>query len=106
MEYIEGIHDRPETLNLPWPGHLLDLRSDRGRALLATPHGVGLAWMIADHSNVIGRKFPVVCYFTGLGSPPFSVFAIEYFMIWQLRDQVGIDNEDPNKVRTCLDMKN
>ncbi|KAL8835306.1 MAG: hypothetical protein Q9170_003361 [Blastenia crenularia] len=97
MEYVEGIHDKPDTLNLPWPGHALDLRSDRGRALLATPHGVGLAWMIADHSNVLGRKYPVVCYFTAPGLGVLSKSEVEYFMIWQLRDEMRNDFEDPNK---------
>ncbi|KAL8904179.1 MAG: hypothetical protein Q9207_003442 [Kuettlingeria erythrocarpa] len=51
MEYIEVAS--PDTDFLPWPGQLYDLQSDEGKAMLATPHGVGLAYMLADHSHVL-----------------------------------------------------
>ncbi|KAL8842266.1 MAG: hypothetical protein Q9170_000592 [Blastenia crenularia] len=105
MEYIEGVHNSPDYLRLPWPGHLYDLGSKEGKALLATPHGVGLAWMIAEHNNVLGRKYPVVCIFSENKASPFSRYAVEYFMIWELRDATETEDDmDTDVVKTCRDM--
>ncbi|KAL9046270.1 MAG: hypothetical protein Q9206_007120 [Seirophora lacunosa] len=101
MEIISGAG--PDALNLPWPGRLYDLRSKEGKALLATPHGVGIAFLISDHSNVLGRKYPAVCIFTARNTAPFSDEAWNYYMIWELRDATegGMELDQP---RTYRDM--
>ncbi|KAL8722328.1 MAG: hypothetical protein Q9225_001176 [Loekoesia sp. 1 TL-2023] len=70
---IDKIHrreDRPDTLDLPWPGDTYDMRTDDGKALLGSPHGIGLAYLIRDHSNVLGRKIPFAHVFTVSNAPP------------------------------------
>ncbi|KAL8767900.1 MAG: hypothetical protein Q9209_005686 [Squamulea sp. 1 TL-2023] len=62
MEYIEVAEK--DKLDLPWPGQTYDMRSDDGKALLGTVHGLGVAWLIIDHSDVLGRKIPAIRIFT------------------------------------------
>ncbi|KAL8830747.1 MAG: hypothetical protein Q9170_005596 [Blastenia crenularia] len=62
MEQIEKTGGQP--LNLPWPGHGYDMRSDAGKALLASPHGIGIAYLLRDHRDVLGRRTPYVRVFT------------------------------------------
>ncbi|KAI4190528.1 MAG: hypothetical protein LQ346_004904 [Caloplaca aetnensis] len=102
MEYIEVAS--PDTNFLPWPGQLYDLQSDEGKALLATPHGVGLAYMLADHRYELdGKIYPVVCMWTAPSVATYSHSRNNYFMMWQLRDAAegGIEIDRP---RTCRDM--
>lgn len=70
IERIHQLEDHPDTLDLPWPGHTYDMRTDDGKALLGTPHGIGVAYLIRDHSNVLGRKIPFVHVFTVSNEPP------------------------------------
>lgn len=56
MEYIG--HARRDDLNLPWPGRVFEIGTEEGKALLATPQGVGVAYLIKDHSNFLVRKAP------------------------------------------------
>ncbi|KAI4288343.1 MAG: hypothetical protein L6R35_002387 [Caloplaca aegaea] len=103
MEIISG-GVGPDALDLPWPGRLYDLRSKEGKALLATPHGVGVAFMIADHSDVLGgRKYPAVCIFTARNTVPFLEERWNYYMIWELRDATE-GEMDLDQQRTCRDM--
>ncbi|KAL8830745.1 MAG: hypothetical protein Q9170_005594 [Blastenia crenularia] len=64
IDHINGLEEHPDTLDLPWPGHTYDMRTDDGKALLGTPHGIGVAFLIADHSNVLARKIPFAHVFT------------------------------------------
>jgi hypothetical protein len=41
---------------LAWPGLIFSIDSDEGLALLGTPNGRGVAWMLAQHEEVFGRK--------------------------------------------------
>ncbi|KAI4090693.1 MAG: hypothetical protein LQ344_004596 [Seirophora lacunosa] len=84
LEYIEVVE--PDKLNLPYPGKVYDMRSDDGKALLGCPHGVGVAWLIADHSNVLGRKIPVVRVFTTPARLMRDLF--DYHVLYELRDTV------------------
>lgn len=102
MEYIWRAG--PDALVLPWPGQLYDLRSEAGRALLATPHGIGIAYLIADHSDKLGgKKYPAVCIFTAPNSVEFLNERYNYYMIWELRDATESETELRNP-RTCRDM--
>lgn len=67
-----------------------------GKALLATPHGVGLAYLIADHSDILGRKIPYAHVFTldlsESGSDSESEVEPEpdfYYILWELRDTIS-----------------
>ncbi|CAI9628589.1 unnamed protein product [Alternaria burnsii] len=33
-----------------WPGITIDIQSEEGKAILGTPHGSGVAWMLIQHS--------------------------------------------------------
>lgn len=102
MEYITGAGS--DGLDLPWPGHLYGLRSDVEKALLPTPHGAGVAYPIADYSDVLeGKKYPAVCILTALKDVPFMYQVWAYYMIWQLRDVTEGETE-LDHARTCKDM--
>ncbi|KAL8649893.1 MAG: hypothetical protein Q9226_005387 [Calogaya cf. arnoldii] len=49
--------------DLPWPGLVFDVASEEGRALLATPNSLAIAWMMVDHAGVLGRRRPRVHVF-------------------------------------------
>ncbi|KAL8707078.1 MAG: hypothetical protein Q9225_007835 [Loekoesia sp. 1 TL-2023] len=68
IERIEGVE--PDTLDLPWPGHTYDMRTDGGKALLGTPNGIGVAYLIKDHSDVLGRRIPSVRIFSANNEGP------------------------------------
>ncbi|KAL8917190.1 MAG: hypothetical protein Q9208_008092 [Pyrenodesmia sp. 3 TL-2023] len=96
MEHIGGV--QRNELNLPWPGHTFDMSTDEGKALLATSHGVGLAFLIADHSNVIGRKIPFARIFTmdltesdeesdsDDSDSQNDSTGVHYYILWELRE--------------------
>lgn len=46
-------HPAPD---LDWPGLVFDIESDVAKALLATPHSLGVAWMMTDHAAILGRR--------------------------------------------------
>jgi hypothetical protein len=41
-----------------WPGTTFSMESDEGKALLRTPNGVGLAYMLIQHKPELGVKVP------------------------------------------------
>ncbi|KAL8914694.1 MAG: hypothetical protein Q9171_000707 [Xanthocarpia ochracea] len=100
IEYIEV--ERQDKLHLPWPEHTYDMNSEEGLAVLATGHGQGIAYLIADHSDVLGRKIPVATIFTELpgGVTDDEASSSEsddgfdwggqtyYYILWELRDSI------------------
>ena len=88
IEYIEVAG--PDSLNLPYPGTVYDMRSDDGKALLGTAHGMGVAWLVIDHSNVPGRKIPAVRVFTAPSQddPNNRKFNWWYYLIFELRNSI------------------
>lgn len=92
------------------------MSTEEGLALLATSHGQGIAYLIADHSQVLGRKIPMARIFTELpggftddeGSSSSSEGALSsddakgsegtkfwewggqtyYYILWELRDSI------------------
>ncbi|KAI4281388.1 MAG: hypothetical protein L6R38_003722 [Xanthoria sp. 2 TBL-2021] len=114
IEYIEV--EKEDQLHLPWPGHTYDMSTEEGLALLATSHGQGIAYLIADHSQALGRKIPMARIFTELpggvtddeGSSSSSEGALSsddakgsegtrfwewggqtyYYILWELRDSI------------------
>lgn len=51
---------KTNTPNVAWPGFLASVNSDEGKALLATPNGVGVAWLMMERAAALGRRRPVV----------------------------------------------
>jgi hypothetical protein len=39
-----------------WPGVIFDIESEEGRAILGTPNGSGVAWMLIQHSKALGER--------------------------------------------------
>ncbi|KAL8748656.1 MAG: hypothetical protein Q9184_007161 [Pyrenodesmia sp. 2 TL-2023] len=70
IKHVHGLQDKPDTLDLPWPGHRYDMRTDDGKALLASPQGIGVAYLIKDHSNMVGRKVPYAHVLSVNNRPP------------------------------------
>lgn len=83
MEYIEVAE--PDDLDLPYPGTIYDLSSndtmDDTKALLASPHGIGVAFMLIDHRNVLGPRWPAVRIFTARNTSPVAERKFNYFMV-------------------------
>lgn len=40
----------------PWPGIVLDIESDEGKAVLGTPNGAGVAWLLIQRKKELGHK--------------------------------------------------
>lgn len=55
---------------LDWPGLVYNVTSNEGKALLATPNSLSVAWMMIDHAAVLRRRRPRVHIFLGnMGQP-------------------------------------
>jgi hypothetical protein len=39
-----------------WPGVVVDANTEEGQALIGTPNGKGVAWLLAQHKRALGRK--------------------------------------------------
>lgn len=39
-----------------WPGVIFDVDSEEGRAILGTPSGSGIVWLLAQHKQQLGEK--------------------------------------------------
>ena len=49
----------------PWPGYSFGLDTDDGRALLGTPNGIGVAWLLLDRFRDMGKRQPRVTIWEG-----------------------------------------
>ncbi|KAI4221710.1 MAG: hypothetical protein LQ349_007782 [Xanthoria aureola] len=49
----------------PWPGNSLGLNTDDGKALLGTPNGIGVAWLLLDRYRDMGKREPTVTIWEG-----------------------------------------
>jgi hypothetical protein len=38
-----------------WPGATFDIAGEEGKAILGTPHGAGVAWMLIQRKKVLGK---------------------------------------------------
>ncbi|KAL8760815.1 MAG: hypothetical protein Q9184_003019 [Pyrenodesmia sp. 2 TL-2023] len=98
IDHVTGSKDG--EFRSPWPGRTFDMRADDGKALLGTPHGIGVAYLIADHSDVLGRKIPFARVFTAeddenLEDRRRQITSdidgddgddFQYYILWELRD--------------------
>lgn len=93
----------------PWPGRTFDMRTDDGKALLGTPHGIGVAYIVADHSDVLGRKIPFARVFTAeydddikdrkrqtISDDEGDGYDFQYYILWELRDTATGDRPPTN----------
>lgn len=39
-----------------WPDITFDIQSEEGKAILGTPHGSGVAWMLIQHSKALRER--------------------------------------------------
>ncbi|KAL8993860.1 MAG: hypothetical protein Q9169_006031 [Polycauliona sp. 2 TL-2023] len=72
----------PNTLDLKWPGKTFDVRTgNEGKALLGTPLGNGIAWILADNKQVLGdRSLKITCF----TNDAFFQGKTKYFMVFEL----------------------
>ncbi|KAL8718034.1 MAG: hypothetical protein Q9225_004788 [Loekoesia sp. 1 TL-2023] len=77
MNHIFGAKYRGEK-NFPWPGLTFGLDSDEGKALLASPNGIGVYWLLLDRAAKLGRRKLKVTIFSGTEG------AYYYCMLWDL----------------------
>ncbi|CAO1596413.1 hypothetical protein XANCAGTX0491_000262 [Xanthoria calcicola] len=55
----------PNTLDLEWPGKTFDVsNSNQGKALLGSPLGSGIGWLLADNKKVLGNRNVKITIFT------------------------------------------
>ncbi|KAI4197014.1 MAG: hypothetical protein LQ350_006201 [Teloschistes chrysophthalmus] len=87
IEHIEMAVPPLYDLDLPWPGHLYNAQSQQALMLLGSPHGIGVAWMLADHKDVLGIRYPWARIYTQPNdNPDRSGREYDYFLVWELRD--------------------
>ncbi|KAI4122663.1 MAG: hypothetical protein LQ341_007285 [Variospora aurantia] len=84
---------KTHAFHKPWPGTTFDIREptsedgssqtegDNARALLGTPHGAGIAWMLADHKRELGERSLKITVFTGAD---FAAPRVPYYMVFEL----------------------
>ncbi|KAL8902655.1 MAG: hypothetical protein Q9207_004493 [Kuettlingeria erythrocarpa] len=107
---MDGVHQAragPDTDFLPWPGQLYDLTMEEGKAMLATAHGVGVAYLVADHSDTLGgKKYPAVCIFTAPARQEDTMRPErnDYYTIWELQDATEYAQMELDRPRKCRDM--
>ena len=66
---FEVLRRLSETLDV-WPGTGdIAMETDEGKALLGTPHGSGIAWLLADHRALIPKKVDSVIIFSDSDDP-------------------------------------
>ncbi|KAL8917683.1 MAG: hypothetical protein Q9208_007809 [Pyrenodesmia sp. 3 TL-2023] len=93
IEHLE-LEAEPDNLHLPWPGHIYNMSSPNGLALLGSMHGTGVAFLLKDHSDVLGRRIPTVRIFTvpcegpSEDPPHRRAYKWLYSMIWDLRKAI------------------
>ncbi|KAL8840363.1 MAG: hypothetical protein Q9170_001378 [Blastenia crenularia] len=76
---MKRIFNRPQAKGpVIWPGLSYTLQQDEGLALLGSPNGLGIAWLLIDRAGKLGPRFPKVTIFTEPGGK-------NYRMWWDLR---------------------
>ena len=68
--------------DLAWPGKTFSQDDIGGQALTGTPHGAGIAWMLIDHVNVLGRRDIEITVYSGPGAQPGQIY---YYMVFNLK---------------------
>lgn len=68
--------------DLAWPGRTFSQDAIGGQALMGTPHGAGIAWMLIDHVDVLGRRDTEITVYSGPGAQPGQIY---YYMVFNLK---------------------
>ncbi|KAL8759600.1 MAG: hypothetical protein Q9199_000644 [Rusavskia elegans] len=59
IDYILRAAYHTNTPNVAWSGLQASINTDAGKALLATPNGLGVAWLVIHRAGVLGKRLPV-----------------------------------------------
>ncbi|KAI4136200.1 MAG: hypothetical protein LQ341_005787, partial [Variospora aurantia] len=62
-----------------WPGYTYGIDTEEGQALLATPNGVAIAWLLIDRAGRLGRRRPKVTIWSA-----FPDAGRGFHMLWDL----------------------
>ncbi|KAL8935231.1 MAG: hypothetical protein Q9216_005527 [Gyalolechia sp. 2 TL-2023] len=83
MDYL-FLRDKKETRNVPWPGLEYRGDSDEVKALLATPNGRAIAWLLIDHAQEMKRKGEI-----SVRELKVNIFSVagDYCMLWDMEPQ-------------------
>ena len=82
MQTVMGQAGR--ELHLPWPGKEFRMTDVKGLALLGTPSGAGVGWLLADHRDEITKVIEKVRIWTTPKEGEESLS--QYYMLWFLED--------------------
>ncbi|KAL8826158.1 MAG: hypothetical protein Q9170_007510 [Blastenia crenularia] len=64
-----------------FPGLTFGMDTEEGLALLGTPNGVTVAWLLLDRTKELGKRMPVVTIFGQFPTSP----GLGYRMLWDMR---------------------
>lgn len=53
---VDVINHTKDTELVPWPGTCYEASSDEGMALLGTPNGIGVSYLLIQHKEYLGHK--------------------------------------------------
>ncbi|KAH7400638.1 hypothetical protein DE146DRAFT_755098 [Phaeosphaeria sp. MPI-PUGE-AT-0046c] len=81
-DVIEGINPKHLHLDLPWPGVTYLATSEEGHALIGTPNGSGVAYLLIQHKSKLGHKI----------IESITVFTSEGYRLMLLFHIVGVDD--------------
>jgi hypothetical protein len=66
----------------PWPGVVFDMNTDEGQALLGSPNGLGVGYLLIQHKNSLGMKtISKVTVFQDEGKLPWPRFPSMVFHV-------------------------
>lgn len=68
--------------DLAWPGKTFSQGELAGQALMGTPHGAGIAWMLIDHADVMRKRDIDITVYSGAGNGPGKPF---YYLLFNLK---------------------
>ena len=84
---IKGIlrnNGRPDE-EAPWPGLTFGIEQDEGQALLGTPNGLGVAWLLVDRHGRVGKRRGLqVTIFSSVVRGREGQEVLRYQMLWDL----------------------
>ena len=73
----------PTTIGeLAWPGKTFSQDELSGQALMGTPHGNGIAWMLIEHIDVLGKRDIEITVYSGPGSGARPFY---YYMVFNMK---------------------
>ncbi|CAA9962859.1 hypothetical protein PTMSG1_06227 [Pyrenophora teres f. maculata] len=84
-----------------WPGLTFDIESEEGRAILGSPNGAGVAWMLLQHKTQLGeKKIEKVTVFYATGQSDLFRWPSLLFWFAQVDGEGGVQ---PYNCMVCTD---